>query len=219
MKNILIVATDGMEDMEIAPLIEIPGWTKVVEDVEKVNVKIAGWDDVIHLFHGTKIVPDLKMDEVKVDDYDAIVIPGGWPGTKFFEYTFTEKFKAFLIEAEKKNKLIVTLCFGVFPVGNAGLLKGRKATSFAGDCCDMCRQVKGQVVGMGADFVETAVIYDKNLISDIGPAVADEVALQMMEKLIGADDVKKIVDMMMYTRVSPKELKWTGPVVQNAQKK
>jgi len=34
-KNILIVATDGMEDMEIAPLIEIPGWTKIVEGIER----------------------------------------------------------------------------------------------------------------------------------------------------------------------------------------
>jgi len=72
---------------------------------------------------------------------------------------------------------------------------------------------------MGRTSFETAVIYDKNLISNIGPAVADEVAMVMLEKLIGAESVQKIADFMMYTRVSPKELKWTGPVVPKNKKK
>ena len=76
MKKVLIIAPDGSEEMEITPFIEMPGWTKVVPDIERVDAVSAGWDDVIQLFHGMKIVPDLKIDEVDPDDYDVICIPG-----------------------------------------------------------------------------------------------------------------------------------------------
>jgi len=48
-KNILIVRTDGMEEWRSRPLIEIPGWTKIVEGIGEGEREIAGWDDVIHL--------------------------------------------------------------------------------------------------------------------------------------------------------------------------
>jgi 4-methyl-5(b-hydroxyethyl)-thiazole monophosphate biosynthesis len=211
MKNVVIVATDGMEDMEIAPLIEIPGWTKVVEGVEQINVKIAGWDSPVKMMHGTKIVPDLKMDEVKADDFDALVIPGGWPGTKFFDLTYSDKFKALLVDANKKNKLLVTLCFGILPVGNAGLLKGKKSAIFTSNTPFMCQEFKNKLVGMGAVYTDAAIHHEGNIISNIGPAVADEVAFQMVERLIGAPATAKIQDMMMWKNVAPKDLKWTGP--------
>jgi 4-methyl-5(b-hydroxyethyl)-thiazole monophosphate biosynthesis len=212
MKNVLIVATDGMEDMEIAPLIEIPGWTKVVEGVEQINVKIAGWDSPVKMMHGTKIVPDLKMDQVKVDDFDAIVIPGGWPGTKFFDLTYGEKFQKFLHEADKKQKLLVTLCFGILPVGNAGLLKGKRSAIFTSNTPFMCQEFKNKLVGMGAVYTDAAIHHEGHIISNIGPAVANEVAFQMVEKLIGAESAAKIQDMMMWKNVCPKDLKWTGAV-------
>ncbi len=212
MKNVLIVAADGMEDMEIAPLMEIPGWTKVVEGVEQINVKIAGWDNPVRMMHGTRIVPDLKMEDAKVDEYDAIVIPGGWPGTKFFDLTFGDMFKKFLDEAQKKNKLIVTLCFGILPVGNAGILKGRKAAIFTSNTPFMCQEFKGKLLGMGAEYVPDAVFHEKNIMSNIGPAVANEVAFRMVEHLIGAESTAKIQDMMMWKNVTPNDLKWTGPV-------
>jgi len=211
MKKVLIVATDGMEDMEIAPLVEIPGWTKVVEDVEKIEVQIAGWDDPVRLFHGTKIVPDIKMQDVKVDDYDAIVIPGGWPGTKFFEQTYSDEFKNFLIEAQEKNKLLVTLCFGILPVGNSGIIKGKKATIFTSNTPLMCQEFKGKLEGMGVEYVESAIHHEGNVMSNIGPSVANEVAFQMVEKLIGSESAAKIQDMMMWKNVAPKDLKWTNP--------
>jgi protein deglycase len=212
MKNVLIIATDGMEDMEIAPLVEIPGWTKVVEGVEQINVKIGGWDNPVKLMHGTKIVPDLKMDDVKVDDFDAFVIPGGWPGTKFFDQTYTDKFKHFLHEADKKKKLIVTLCFGILPVGNAGLLKGKTMAIFTSNTPFMCQEFKGKLEKMGAIYTDKAVHQEGHIMSNIGPSVANEVAFQMVERLIGAESTAKIQDMMMWKNVAPHDLKWTGAV-------
>lgn len=209
-KNVLIIATDGMEDMEVASIMEISGWTKVAE-VEQVNVKIAGWDNPIKLMHGTKIIPDLMMKDVQIDNYDAFVIPGGWPGTKFFDLTYSKEFQAFLREVHKKNKLLVTLCFGILPVANAGLMKGKKAAIFTSNTPLLCQEFKNKLVGMGAEYVDNAIFHEDNIISNIGPAVANEVAFQMLEKLIGAKPVEKVQDMMMWKNVRSHDLKWTGP--------
>lgn len=211
MKRILVVVPDGSEEMEVAPFIEMAGWTKVV-GVERVEAKVAGWDDKIHLFHGMTIVPDLKIDEVNIEEYDAICIPGGWPGTRYFEQVNSEPVLNMIRKMNEWGRIIATMCFGILAVGEAGLLKGVKATSFAGDCCDMCREVKTKVVNYGADFQEKAIVIDNNIMSDIGPAVGDEVALTLMEMLIGEKAVQAIVDTMMYNRVYPEELKWTIPV-------
>ena len=214
MKKVLIVATDGMEDMEIAAIREISGWTKVVEGIEQVEVQVGAWDNPVHLFHGTNIVPDLDMKDANVDDYDAIVIPGGWPGTKFFDLTFSDEFANFLKKAQEKNKLIVALCFGILPVANSGIIKGKKATIFTSNTPLKCEEFKGKLIDMGVEYVEAAIHHEDNIISNIGPAVAREVAFQMVEKLIGAESTEKIQDMMMWKNVAPEDLKWTSPALQ-----
>ena len=215
----LVIVPDGSDEMEVAPIVEIPGWTKVVEGTERVDVKVAGWDNPIYMFHGLKIVPYIMIDEVNVDEYDAICLPGGWHGTQYFDQIRTDALKNILREADKKGKIIATMCNGVLALGEAGLLGGKKCTSFTGECCELCRSIKPKLESYGAKFQEKSIVIDGKLISNIGPAVADEVAMVMLEKLIGAESVKKIVDMMMYNRVYPKELKWTGPVTPKTKKK
>lgn len=128
-KKVLLVVPDGSEDMEVAAFTEIPHWTRVVQ-TRPIDVTIAGWEDVIKCFHGLKLVPDVKMDRVNIDDYDAIAIPGGWPGTKFNEQSCSPMMLDMVRKMFNQGKVIATMCFGIFPLGEAGLLKGLKATSF-----------------------------------------------------------------------------------------
>jgi 4-methyl-5(b-hydroxyethyl)-thiazole monophosphate biosynthesis len=210
-KKVLLIATDGMEDIEIAAVREICGWTKVVEDIDHVDVQIGAWDNPVHLFHGTNIIPDLDMKNANIDDFDAIVIPGGWPGTKFFELTFSDEFANFLKKAHEKNKLIVAHCFGILPIANSGIIKGKQATIFTSNTPLKCEEFKGKLIQMGVKYVDEAIHYEDNVMSSIGPAVANEVAFQLVEKLIGTESTKKIQDMMMWQNVAPEDLKWTAP--------
>ena len=152
------------------------------------------------------------IDEVNVDEYDVICLPGGWHGTQYFDQIRTDILKKILRDANKKKKIIATMCNGVLALGEAGLLKGKKCTSFTGECCELCRSIKPKLESYGAKFQEKSIVIDGNIISNIGPAVGDEDALGLLEILIGKEDVDKITDMMMYYTVEPKELKWTFPV-------
>lgn len=220
MKKVLLVVPDGSEDMEVAAFVEIPGWTKVV-NVEQVEVTVAGWGDKIKMYHGLTIIPDIKINEVNIDEYDALAIPGGWPGTRYNEQCYGELMLDIVKKTYSQNKLIATMCFGIIALGEAGHLKGVKATSFTSDdgSCETCKKVKAKVISYGTDFQEKAIVVDRNVIFNIGPAVADEVALKMVELLIGEEATQSIVDMIMYAEVEPQELKWTGPVSKKDHKK
>lgn len=211
-KKVLLLVPDGSEDMEVAAFIEIPHWTRVVQ-TQPIDVTVAGWEDVIKCYHGLKLVPDVNVNDVNVNDYDAIAIPGGWPGTKFNEQSCSPLILEMVRKMYNQGKVIATMCFGIFPLGEAGLLKGLKATSFTSSdtTCSTCQQVKAKILAYGTDFQESAIVIDHNVISDIGPAVADEVALRMTELLIGEEATRQIANFIMYNQVKRDELKWTGP--------
>lgn len=217
MKKVLLVVPDGSEDIEVAAFVEILNWTKVV-DVEEVEVTIAGWEEKIKLFHGMTVIPDVIIDEVKIDEYDALAIPGGWPDTKYFQQCQSDLMLNIIKRVHANGGIIATMCFGSLAVGEAGLLKGVKGTSFANDCCEMCKKVKEKVISYGTDFQEKSIVVDNNIISNLGPAVADETALKLVEMLIGEDATMTIAETLMYGLVAPEELRWTCPVSKEKQK-
>ena len=210
-KKILVVVPDGADDMEVVPFIEIPSWTKIVEDIERVDVTIAAWDNPAHMFHGTKLVPDIRVKDVKIDQYDAICIPGGWGGTKYFEQVHSKEFLAIVKKAHERGKLIATACNGILTPGEAGLLKGKNATAYTGDVCEYCTEISNRIEGYGAKFTEQALVESGGIFSSIGPSVGDEDAFNLLEKLIGEEACRKIAHTMMYNAVKPKELKYTFP--------
>jgi 4-methyl-5(b-hydroxyethyl)-thiazole monophosphate biosynthesis len=169
MKKVLVVVPDGADEMEVVPFIEIPNWTKVVEDVEQVDVKIAAWDNPAHMFHGLRIIPDLMIDQVKIEEFDALCIPGGWGGTKYFEQVHSKKFLALVKKAHRQGKAIATACNGILTPGEAGLLKGKKATSYTGEVCEYCVEIIERIEKYGAKFQEEALVEDGNIFSSITP--------------------------------------------------
>lgn len=210
-KDVVVVIPDGADDMEVVPFIEIPSWTKVVEDIERIDVKTAAWDNPAQMFHGLRVVPDMKVSDIKADGLDALCIPGGWGGTKYFEQVHSKEFLATVREVARKGKYIATACNGILAPGEAGLLKGRKATAYTGEVCEYCVEICGRIEGYGAKFTEKALVDDRGIVSSIGPSVGDEDAFHLVEKLIGARAARKIADTMMYNAVKPKELKYTFP--------
>lgn len=210
-KNVVVVVPDGADDMEVVPFIEIPSWTKIVEDVERIDVRIAAWDNPAFMFHGLKIVPDMTISEINADELDALCIPGGWGGTKYFEQVHSKEFLKIVKDAYDKGKYIATACNGILAPGEAGLLKGKKATAYTGDVCEYCVEICGRVEGYGAKFTEEALVEDGRIFSSIGPSVADEDAFGLVEKLIGAKAAQAIAHAMMYDAVKPSNLRFTFP--------
>ena len=97
-------------------------------------------------------------DEVSADDYDALVIPGG------FSPDYMRRSKAtvdFVRDMDRANKPIAAICHGGWMLASACDLKGKKVTSFF--------SIKDDLINAGAEYIDEEVVVDGNIISSRTP--------------------------------------------------
>jgi protease I len=157
-RNVLILAADDFEDMELLyPL------HRLIE--EDVAVTVAGLDD--HPVRGKKgygpLPVDTTVDQVAEPSFDALVIPGGYAPDKLRRSDVVlDLVRAF----DTAGKPIAFICHAGWVPISARIIKGRRATSVGA--------IRDDMVNAGADWVDEAAVVDGNLISartpdDLGP--------------------------------------------------
>ena len=157
-KNVLILAADLFEDMELL-------YPQYRLREEGIGVVLAGLtpDEVTGKKGHGPIEVDTTVEEVDASDFDALVIPGGFAPDKL------RRSKAVLSLVEAFNaasKPIAFICHAGWVPISAGIIKGRRATSVDA--------IRDDMVNAGADWVDEECVVDGNLISartpdDLGP--------------------------------------------------
>jgi 4-methyl-5(b-hydroxyethyl)-thiazole monophosphate biosynthesis len=122
-----------------------------------------------------KIVPDKSIDDVKVDDFDAIVVPGGNPGYKNLRKD--PRVIDMIKKAFNSNKLVTAICAGPAVLSDAGVLEGKVCTIYPG--------MENELEKGGGKPKQDIVVEDGNIITSRGPATALPFALKLAEKLAG----------------------------------
>ncbi len=115
---------------------------------------------------GATAIPDVTLDQVEVNNYDAIVFVGGSGSEVYFNDP-----KALMIaqEAYDKNKLVAAICIAPSILGNADLLQGKRATVWAGN-----EKYPNILRSKGAQFTGENVTQDGRIITANGPEAARE---------------------------------------------
>jgi protease I len=101
---------------------------------------------------------ELSLQKVRVSDFDGVIIPGGYAPDILRRY---EEVNSFVRELYKQGKLVAAICHGGWVLVSAGILKGKKATSFYA--------IKDDLVNAGAQFLDKEVVVDNNLITSRNP--------------------------------------------------
>ncbi len=96
--------------------------------------------------------------EVKAEDYDGVVIPGGYSPDYMRRNEYTVNF---VKEMNRLNKPIAAICHGPWMLASCCDLKGRKVTSFFA--------IKDDLINAGAKYLDTEVVVDGNLITSRTP--------------------------------------------------
>ncbi len=121
---------------------------------------------------GTSVTPDVLLDEVQMDDYNAVVFIGG-PGAEGLYNN--EHARSIAVEAVRANKVVGAICLAPVILARAGVLEGRRATVF----CSMSRELeKG-----GARYTGSSVETDGRIITGNGPDASAEFALAFLQAL------------------------------------
>jgi protease I len=107
---------------------------------------------------GTEVKVDVNIDQVSADDFDGIVIPGGYAPDMMRRYPKMVQLVKDLFEA---NKLVAAICHAGWMLASAKILKGKTVTSFFA--------IKDDLVHAGANWVDQEVVVDGNLVTSRMP--------------------------------------------------
>ncbi len=156
-RRILIMATDGFEQSELeVPLQRLRDAGADVDIASLDTGKITGWDEDDW---GDEIEVDLRIADAKVEDYDALVLPGGQinPDLLRVEEQAIELIQGFA----SAGKPVAAICHAPWLLVEAGLAKGRRMTSY--------KSIRTDIANAGADVVDEAVVVDANIITSRCP--------------------------------------------------
>jgi len=192
-KKVLLFLAQGFEELEASVFTDILGWSRY-DGTAPVEVVTTGLRSEIKCTWNLFVRPELEFDRVRVADFDALAIPGGFETAGFYEDAFDERFLDLIREFDREGKIIASVCVAALPLGKAGILKGRKATTY--DLLDGFR--RKQLAEYGALVQDQKMVVDRNIITSTGPATGPDVAFALLEMLTSRKNVTAVRELMRY---------------------
>jgi len=168
MSEIAVVLADLFEDSEFT--VPVEGFKKAGHRVVVVGVK-AG-ETVRGKKEGTPVAVEKSFDDVSPGDFDALLIPGGYSPDKL---RADEKPVAFVRDFMKTGKPVFSICHGPQILITADVLKGRRITGW--------KSIKQDIKNAGAEFLDSEVVVDGNLVSSRQPSDLPAFVRTSLEKL------------------------------------
>ncbi len=175
MTKVIVFLAEGFEEVEALTTVDLlrRAGAQVVTMSITDNNEVCGAHDIT-------VLADVTFDENEVSDADAIVLPGGMPGTlNLMHHKGVEKI---VVEFEKCGKLICAICAAPMILGELGLLTDKKACCYPG----MENHLRGAVAENGP------VSVDGNIITGVGVGGAIKFALEIIKYLFGEEAAAEI---------------------------
>ena len=167
MKKIAILIEDLFNEREL-----IYPYYRLLEEGYEVHLVGPKKDAVYTSKSGLTEKSTHASNEIRAEDYDGVVIPGG------FSPDFMRRTKAtvdFVREMDKLNKPVAAICHGGWMLASACNLKGKKVTSFF--------SIKDDMVHAGAEYVDEEVVVSGNIITSRNPNDLPVFLKAIIEKL------------------------------------
>jgi protease I len=170
-KRIAILATDGFEQTELTvPKQRLEEAGAKVDIISLKTGEIWGWD---HDDWGEPIEVDRTIDAVNIDEYDALVIPGGVINPDLLRQD--RDAVALVRDFYESKKPLAAICHAPWVLIEAGIVEGRKMTSFHSMATD--------VKNAGANWVDREVVVDQGLITSRNPGDLEAFSAKIIEEV------------------------------------
>jgi len=147
-KHIAYLIEDGYEDLEFwVPLMRLR------EEGARVTVVSGGKGDHFRGKNCLEARSDVAAGQVGPDDFDAVVVPGGWAPDKLRRYPAVLELVRSIYQ---QGKIVGAICHAGSVLISAGIVGGHKATGSTG--------IKDDLVNAGAQWVDEPAFRDGNLV-------------------------------------------------------
>jgi protease I len=178
---VLIVATDGFEEWELF------GPRQILQDrgaeVVLASLKLEPIQATVHDEPGKTIKPDLTVDDVNVDDFDALILPGGVRNPD--QLRLHGNVIALVRLFAEQGKPIGAICHGPWLLVEADLLRGRTATSWP--------SIRTDLRNAGAIVVDEAAVTDGNIVTSRKPDDVEPFTNALIELIENEPEVETIL--------------------------
>jgi len=122
---------------------------------------------------GKTVQPDIRIDRVQVENYDAIIFVGGVGAKEYFNNKTTLSIAK---QGYEQGRIIGAICIAPSILANAGILDGKKATSFSSE--------SENLESHGAIYTGSDVEVDGNIITADGPQSANKFGKEIGKALV-----------------------------------
>ncbi|MDW7646513.1 MAG: type 1 glutamine amidotransferase domain-containing protein [Desulfuromonadales bacterium] len=152
-KTIAILAEDLYEDLELwYPLMRLRE--------EGATVEVIGTGKPTYTSkHGYPVDVTNNAERVKWDEFDAIIIPGGYAPDHMRRHRAMVNL---VKDAVQNGRIVAAICHAGWMLASADVLRGRKVTSFSA--------IKDDLINAGAEYLDREVVQDANLITSRVPS-------------------------------------------------
>jgi len=154
MPKILIMVDEGVEDAEF-----LYPYYRFQEEGYKVDVVGSKAKETYLGKHGVPIKSNLSPEEVNVDDYGALIIPGGRAPDRM---RINKGLVRIVRDFYERGKVIAAICHGPQMLIEADVLRGKRATCW--------KSVATDLRNAGATFVNSPVVIDGNIVTSRFPS-------------------------------------------------
>ena len=191
MKKILLLLANGFEASEASAFTDVLGWNKLEGD-GATQVITAGLRDRLACTWNFTVLPEEIVQDLQLEEFDALAIPGGFEETGYLVDAFHEEFLQVIRYFHEQKKPIASVCMGALPLGKSSILSGRKATTYSHPSSKRTEQLQEY----GAVIEQGPVVQDGHLITCAYPSNAFDVAFLLLEKLTDSANTAKVKNLM-----------------------
>jgi protease I len=156
-RRVAVLAVDGFELIELivpANAMRLAGATVDVISLHPGRIRGMNLHEPAR-----RVRVDLTLDRARPDDYDGLLIPGGFVNPDLLRQSAAAR--AFVRSYAATGKPIASLCHGPWVLASAGLVQGRCLTSWPG--------LRDDLVNAGAIWLNEPLVHDGNLVTSRGP--------------------------------------------------
>lgn len=156
-KKVAILIEKGFEQVELdepRKALEAEGATTHI--ISPRQGKVRGWN---HTDWGDEVEVDVHLDDADPDDYDALLIPGGVMNPD--QLRMNEKAVRFTKSFFEQGKPVASICHGPWLLAEAGVVRGRKMTSYP--------SIRTDLENAGAEWTDQEVVTDHGLVTSRNP--------------------------------------------------
>ena len=170
-KKVAILATDGFEQSELTePRDALKKAGATVHIVSPESGSIKAWDDDDW---GIDVEVDKTLDSADADSYNALVLPGGVINPD--KLRINDQALQFIKSFFKQGKPVAAICHGPWTLINAGVVEGRRMTSF--------KSIRKDLENAGAHWEDSAVVTDEGLVTSRNPDDLPQFCAKIIEEV------------------------------------